>query len=112
MATRFNNRKVDKILKAYVLGVNSDDDKGQMIVFANNAKEARQLENGQLDPESFIDLFVRRSPAFDDMEKLSQKELMKEQWREGWWFHQNGCPNEEESTDEEFYIWYDQAFNL
>lgn len=96
-------------MKAYVLGVHSNDDKGQEVVFAETAKEARKLER-DLDPESFIDLYVRRAPAFDGMENLNQRELMKAQWRDGWWFFQDGCPREEESTDDDFYRWYDGIF--
>lgn len=97
-------------MKAYMLGLYSDDDQGNEIVFAKTAKEAKKY-NRDLDPDSYIDLFAKRAPEFDGMENMSIKELMKEQWREGWWFHQDGCPSNDESDDEVFYKWYDETFN-
>lgn len=101
-------------MKAYIIGLTSNPDVGNAIVFAKNSRDAKILAYG-LDltdtRESFIDVTVYRAPNFDGMEKLSEREMMKVQWREGWWFHQDGCPAEDESTDEDFYMWYDRVYS-
>lgn len=96
-------------MKAYMLGCYSDPDNGNEIVFAKTAKEARGMNN-DLDPESYIDLYAKRSPEFDDMENATHKQLMKEQWRNGWWFGIGTPPDAETSTDEDFYEWYAEVF--
>lgn len=96
-------------MKAYSIGDRTDPDKGMEIVWAKNAKEARKI-NTDIDVDSFIDLQILRQSAFDDMENATQKELMFKQWKEGWWFFQEGCPNCETATDEEFYSWYDRTW--
>lgn len=100
-------------MKAYLVGLDSNPDVGDAIVFAKNGRDAKVLAFG-LDltdtRESYIDVTVHRAPTFDGMEKLSERELMKNQWREGWWFHQSGCPFEGDSTDEDFYKWYDDTY--
>ncbi len=101
-------------MKAYIVGLTSNPDVGNAIVFAKNSRDAKILAYG-LDltdtRESFIDVTVHRAPVFDEMEDLSEREIMKVQWREGWWFHQGDCPLEAESTDEDFYIWYDRVYS-
>lgn len=102
-------------MKAYVIGLDSDPDVGNEIVFAKNGKEARKIAN-TLDitdtAESYIDVTVHRAPAYDDTENLSAKEFMLKQWRDGWWFFfDDGVPSPpEEHTDEEFYKWHDEVY--
>lgn len=100
-------------MKAYIIGLESNPDVGNAIVFAKNGKEARKLADGlELTDtrENYIDVTVHRAPNFDGMENFTDRELMKVQWRHGWWFHQSGCPTEAGTPDEEFYRWYDRTF--
>lgn len=97
-------------------GLYSSDDRGNAIVFANNTKEAKKKfmahHYGVADyAESYIDIYVKRASSFDGMEKASDAELMCEQWKQGWWFHQDGVPDVETATDEDFYEWYKKYFN-
>lgn len=95
-------------MKAYVLSIENYDDKGEEVVFAENAQKARnKVWNTNLDPDNFIDVRARRAQEFDGMENLSEKEMFKEKWRNGWWFDANGYPNYETASDEEFYKWFD-----
>lgn len=102
------------MVKAYIIGLESNPDVGNEIVFAKNGREARKMADG-LDltdgRESYIDVTVHRAPSFDDMENLTDRELMKIKWREGWWFHQSDCPFEVGASDEDFYKWYDQVYS-
>ena len=102
-------------MKAYIGGIHSSDDAGNIIVFAKNSKEAVKLvlQDDISDyRESYIDVYAKRYPAFDNMESLSHKEFMKEKWRAGWWFFQDGLPDESESSDQNFYDWYNKTFEL
>lgn len=103
-------------MKAYMGGLYSSDDEGNAIVFAKNAKEAKKkfLEHphGIADhAESYVDIYARRSPNFDGMESADEAEIMCEQWKQGWWFHQDDVPDVEVATDEDFYIWYAEEYN-
>ncbi|WP_321388979.1 hypothetical protein [uncultured Enterococcus sp.] len=96
-------------MKAYIVGVTSDPDSGEEIVFANTAKEARQKADC-MDltdyAESWIDIFAKRYPAFDDMENSSEDEIALKKFREGWnWFDRLNQPEEETTTDDEFFDW-------
>lgn len=100
-------------MKAYVCGIRSNDDAGNEVVFAKNSKEA--MKKAQLleildYKESYIDVYVKRASEFDGMEDLSDKELTKVKWRNGWWFEYIDYPDSEEGTDEEFYEWYENNF--
>lgn len=100
-------------MKAYIVGLKSNPDVGNGIVFAKNGKEARKKADG-LDltdtRESYIDVTVHRYAVFDDMENLSERDLMKEQWKQGWWCHQRDCPFFENQSDDVFYKWYDRVY--
>lgn len=97
-------------MKAWIVSVYQDDDQGNEIVFADNLKEAKVAGyRTELEFDSYTDIRVKRYKIFDDMEKLSERELCKVKWREGWWFFQEGCPDCETATDEEFYAWYDRV---
>lgn len=96
-------------MKAWMISVYQDDDKGNEIVFANNHKEAIYAGYcSNLEFDSYIDVRARREQNFDDMESLSERDLTLEKWRNGWWFEPNGYPDCETATDEEFYKWYDR----
>lgn len=98
-------------MKAYILGIRDDPDQGNQIVFAGNATGAKkQLDGNQFMYESWIDIECLRAKSWDGKENLTPKELMKEQWREGWWFHQTDYPDPDEGTDEQFYEWYDKTY--
>lgn len=98
-------------MKAYYLSIRDDDDQGGKIVFAKTAQEARkQVYGTDLDFESWIDVQAHRYKKWDNKEDLSQLELAREQWREGWWFHAYGCPDADEGTDEEFDKWHKDSF--
>ncbi|HAA4734149.1 TPA_asm: hypothetical protein GEU45_05885 [Listeria monocytogenes] len=96
-------------MKAYVVGLYSDSDAGQEIVFAETAKNAKEKAS-KLDiseeAESFIDLYAKRCADFDGMENASAESVLLKQFREGWCFFGFGQPNCESATDEEFLKWY------
>ncbi|KAF1295167.1 hypothetical protein BAU15_05290 [Enterococcus sp. JM4C] len=101
-------------MKAYIIGLESDPDVGNEIVFAKNNKEARKQALG-LDltdtRENYIDVTVRRYSALDNMENSSHRDISLKQWQLGWYFFQDGCPSPpEEHTDEDFYEWYDRVY--
>lgn len=100
-------------MKAYCGQIRDDPDAGMEIIFANTVKEAKRRIWGSdftSFAESYLDLEVRRYPKYDGMENLSAKELAKEQWRDGWWFHQSGYPDADEAPDEDFYKWYEDTY--
>lgn len=96
--------------KAYYLSIKDDDDQGQVVVFANTAREAKKLIAGaDLMWDEYIDIRVHRAKAYDGMEHLSPADLAKEQWRNGWRWFDIEYPDEETATDEEFYAWYNSV---
>lgn len=95
-------------MKAYILSIKNFDDKGEEVVFAENAEKAKnKVWNTNLDPDELIDVRVKRAPEFDGMENATEKEMYKEKWRNGWWIDANGYPDYETATDDEFYKWFD-----
>lgn len=96
-------------MKAYTLSIANDDEGIQEIVFANTAREAKKLINStDLYYDEWTDIRVNRYPAMDGKEALSKKELAKETWRIGWRWYDLSTPEPEETTDEQFYAWYDE----
>lgn len=77
-------------MKAYKVGLYSDDDIGNEIVFAENSKEARikahktQIAESQ---ESYIDVYATRYSEFDGMENSSEEEMLYKKFQCGWWFY-------------------------
>lgn len=71
-------------MKAYVLGLYSDEDAGNELVFANTVKEAKD-KNTELIPESYIDLYAHREKAFDGMENASEEDILEKMKAEGWY---------------------------
>lgn len=97
-------------MKAYIVGLRSNDDVGNEIVFAKNSKEAmKKAQSLDLSDwkESYIDVYVKRNNAFDGLENDSDGILIKK-WQEGWsWFDKApGMPEPETSTEQEFFDWY------
>ena len=97
-------------MKAWYLSVKDSDD-GSFIVFANTRNEARnQADSNDLMYDRWIDIEARRAPRWDGKENLPKRELDKELWRDGWQWLEYHAPEPEETTDEEFYAWYDKHF--
>lgn len=97
-------------MRAYGLSDVKDDDKGVLLVFANNAKEAKKMDDGTIDPDYYTDLRVKWYREFDGMENASDRELALAKWKNGWWFDESGYPYHETATDEEFLEWYDSIW--
>lgn len=102
-------------MKAYVIGLHSNPDAGNDIVFAENSKEAfkkAQSEDVTEGKESYIDVYAHRSPEFDGMEKCTHKEIMYQQYLSGWWFDIGNPPDygNRDATKEEFGEWYEDTF--
>ena len=98
-------------MKAYIVEIKNYEEVGNEIVFAQNTKEARKqayyCDIAEDYAERYIDICVRRYPAFDNMEKLSECELLMQKWRYGWWFSDEwNCPDPDTTTNEEFLNWY------
>ena len=103
-------------MKAYKVWDKTNDDAGQDIVWANNVKESKRKGTStqvgqQLD--QFMDLKVKRCPEFDNMENLSSKDFMKQQWIKGWyWWDASYLPHYEElANDDVSRIMYDGGFD-
>lgn len=100
-------------MKAYKLEIAHDDEGICEIVFANTVREARKLvDSTDLYYERWIDVRATRYPAFDGLEGLSKREFAKVSWRHGWRWYDLGGPDPDETTDEEFYAWYDKTFGV
>lgn len=98
-------------MKAYKLSVKNDSDQGEVIVFANTAREAKNNWHWYLDADSFLDKLVHRAPEFDGMENATELELMTKQWQEGWrWFDYSNVPDVETATVEDFQAWCKKEF--
>jgi hypothetical protein len=103
------------MMKAYHLSVKDEDDAGGAIVFANTVKEAKkQVFRHEMLAEAlaggWLALRANRTRKYDGMENLSEAELAKEQWRDGWKFFDMDYPDPDEATDAEFIAWYKNAF--
>lgn len=98
-------------MKAYKLSIKDDPDQGEVIVFAQTAREAKNNWTQYLDADSFLDKLVHRAPEFDDMENASDMELMTKQWLEGWrWYDCYDVPDVEEDTVEDFQAWFRKEY--
>lgn len=99
-------------MKAYLLSVKDEEDAGQAVVFAANAKEAKKqvfshdelvmaLDGG------WINLRVNRAKRYDGLEGSDSK-LALAQWKDGWqWFDRYDMPSPDTATDKEFLDWYE-----
>lgn len=96
-------------MKAYLIGTTVGDDVCHDIVFANTVREAKVLANTSEvtdESESWIDIYAKRAPEFDDMENATKDEINLKKFREGWiWWDEVNQPHEENTTDQEFYQW-------
>jgi len=100
-------------MKAWYLSIKDDEDQGRFVVFSNTRNGARnQADGNDLMYDRWIDIQAHRAPQWDGLEKLSKRELDKELWRDGWEWLDYACPAPEETTDEEFYTWYDGIFGV
>lgn len=101
------------MIKAYYLSIKDGEDAGCAIVFAETSRAAKSKIYGTTlgdSVEEWIDIRVNRAKEYDGMESLTQAQLAKEQWRNGWEWFDMDYPNVEEATDQEFYEWYDKMF--
>lgn len=63
-------------MKAYVLWEKNYDEKGQFVVFAHTAAEAKKrVCSTDLDPDEYIDVMANRAPEFDGMENATEREI-------------------------------------
>lgn len=100
-------------MKAYLLEIKDEDDKGQEIVYADTAQAARKLVySTELDPDNFIDVRARRYPMLDDMEDAEPAERALKQWRDGWYWWDKATPVPETTSDETFRAWYERNINV
>lgn len=98
-------------MKAYKLSIKDDPDQGEVIVFAQTAREAKNNWTQYLDTDNFLDKLVHRAPEFDGMEGASDMEIMTKQWQEGWrWYDCYDVPNVEEDTVEDFQAWFRKEY--
>lgn len=98
-------------MKAYKLSIKDDPDQGEVIVFAQTAREAKNNWTQYLDTDSFLNKLVHRAPEFDGMEDASDMELMTKQWLEGWrWYDCYDVPDVEEDTVEDFQAWFRKEY--
>lgn len=98
-------------MKAYKLSIKDNPDQGEVIVFAQTAREAKNNWTQYLDADNFLDKLVRRSPEFDGMENASDMEMMTKQWQEGWrWYDCYDVPDVEEDTVEDFQAWFRKEY--
>lgn len=97
-------------MKAWYLEIKDSDD-GIFVVFANTRNGARnQADSKDLFYDSWIDIRATRAPKYDGLETLTQRELDKVLWRDGWEWNEYLSPEPEETTDQQFFDWYDQYF--
>ena len=98
-------------MKAYKLSIKDDPDQGEVIVFAQTAREAKNNWTQYLDADSFLNKLVHRAPEFDGMENASDMELMTKQWLEGWrWYDCYDVPDVEEDNVEDFQAWFRKEY--
>lgn len=98
-------------MKAYKLSIKDDPDQGEVIVFAQTAREAKNNWTQYLDADNFLNKLVHRAPEFDGMENASDMELMTKQWQEGWrWYDCYDVPDVEEDTVEDFQAWFRKEY--
>lgn len=98
-------------MKAYKLSIKDDPDQGEVIVFAQTARKAKNNWTQYLDADSFLNKLVHRAPEFDGMEDASDMELMTKQWLEGWrWYDCYDVPDVEEDTVEDFQAWFRKEY--
>lgn len=98
-------------MKAYFVWIENRYDAGNEIIFAKNTKEARNLAHTTQiagDADRFIDVRVKRYPAFDDKENLNARDFIRLQLDEGWHFDQGYIDGN--CTDKEFDLWYERNF--
>jgi hypothetical protein len=98
-------------MKAWYLSTVDGDD-GYFCVFADTRNQARaQADSNDMFYDSWLDIVAKRFKGMDDKEHLSKRELDFELWRNhGWNWLEYDAPDEAETTDAQFYEWYDSTF--
>lgn len=102
------------MMKAWIISNPWDDEGRQALTFADTRNEAKS-HAGWFDIEcDWIDLRAIRAKTFDNMENLSEKELMRMQWHEDWWFEYGNdrLPHfdEEGVTEQTFDDWWSRTY--
>ena len=103
-------------MKAWIIEDPNDYEGRQALVFADTRNEAKN-QAGWFDIEcDWIDLRAIRAKTFDSMENLSTKELMRNQWHEGWWFElgNDRLPSFDENdvTEKTFDDWWNRIYGV
>ncbi len=99
-------------MKAWYLAIKDGDD-GRFVVFSDTRNGARnQADSNDLMYDRWIDIEAHRAPKYDGLETLTKRELDKVLWRDGWEWLDYSCQPPEETTDEQFYEWYDGIFGV
>lgn len=103
-------------MKAWNLFDPYDYEGRTQIVFADNHNEAK-AQAGFFDIDCpWIQLKALRAKEFDDMEELTQKEFMRKQWENGWWFEYGAdrllSYDDEDSTESAFDEWWNRTYGL
>ena len=98
-------------MKAWYLSI-KDSDEGSYIVFADTRNQARaQADSHDMFYDSWIEIEARRAPDLDAMSDWPQRKLDHYMWREKEWrWLDIDTPEQSETTDEEFFAWYDKIF--
>lgn len=76
-------------MKAYLIGTTAGDDVCHDIVFANTVREAKVLANANDvtdEFESWIYIYAKRAPEFDNMENATKDEINLKKFREDWFW--------------------------
>lgn len=75
-------------MKAYKVWHDNHHEGHQDTVFADNVSEAKKLAQSShvCDGADWIDIRVKREPEIDGMEDYSDKELIYELIKIGWWY--------------------------
>lgn len=101
-------------MKAWIISNPWDDEDRQALVFADTRNEAKSQAGFHDIDCDWIDLRAIRAKEFDGMEKLSTKELVWEQWHNGWWFEYGNdrLPyfEEEGVTEQTFDDWWSRTY--
>lgn len=97
-------------MKAWYLSIKNGDD-GRFVVFSDTRNGARsQADSNDLFYDNWIEIEATRAKKFDGLEKLPKRELDKVLWRDGWQWLDYDAPEPDDTTDEQFYAWYDAIF--
>lgn len=98
------------IMKAYYLSL-VDEDQGCFLVFAKTATKAKSFADSKdLMYDSYIDIRAIRAKKYDGLENISERDLNRILWRDGWQWLDYDSPDADDATDEQFNEWHDSIF--